>query len=111
MHNAYLYDKNGTRANRLILTAGSIVKVVGKKVNNKRSYYELSNGLYIAAGNIDAKQSNLKHNAYLYNRYGNRTKTKIKQNRLVKTYGSPIRIKNKEYYIVNVNSFIKKATL
>ena len=111
MHNAYLYDKNGTRANRLILTAGSIVKVVGKKINNERSYYKLSNGLYIAAGNIDAKQSNLKHNAYLYNRYGNRTKTKLKKNRLVKTYGVPIRIKNKEYYIVNVNGFIKKANL
>ncbi|WP_423788773.1 SLAP domain-containing protein [Lactobacillus apis] len=53
----------------------------------------------------------MKHNAYLYNRYGNRTKAKIKKNRLVKTYGAPIRIKNKEYYIVNVNSFIKKATL
>lgn len=85
MHNAYLYDKNGTRANRLSLTAGPIVKVVDKKVNNERSYCELSNGLYIAAGNIDA---------YLYNRYGNRTKTKIKKNRLVKTYGSPIRIRN-----------------
>ena len=78
---------------------------------NERSYYELSNGLYIAAGNIDAKQSNLKHNAYLYNRYGNRAKTKLKKNRLVKTYGVPIRIKNKEYYIVNVNGFIKKANL
>ena len=60
---------------------------------------------------IDAKQSNLKHNAYLYNRYGNRAKTKLKKNRLVKTYGVPIRIKNKEYYIVNVNGFIKKANL
>ena len=60
---------------------------------------------------IDAKQSNLKHNAYLYNRYGNRAKTRLKKNRLVKTYGVPIRIKNKEYYIVNVNGFIKKANL
>ncbi|MBI0034049.1 SLAP domain-containing protein, partial [Lactobacillus sp. M0396] len=70
MHNAYLYDQNGVRANGLIINSGSNIDVVTQKVINQRIYYELDDGLYIAAGNIDAKKLKLKHNAYVYSKYG-----------------------------------------
>ncbi|WP_338211730.1 SLAP domain-containing protein [Lactobacillus juensis] len=112
MHNAYLYDENGVRANGLVINAGSTVDVSTQKVINKRAYYALENGLYIAAGNIDAKKLKLKHNAYVYSKYGNRLGKKVlKKNKSVNTYGTPVRIKGKKYYTVTTSKFIKKANV
>ena len=110
MHNAYLYDENGVRANGLIINADSTIAVSTQKVINKRAYYALENGLYIAAGNIDAKKLKLKHNAYVYSKYGNRLGKKVlKKHKSVNTYGTAVRIKGKKYYTLTTNEFVKKA--
>ena len=112
MHNAYLYDQNGIRANGLVINAGSNVDVVSQKVVNKRLYYVLENGLYIAAGNIDAKKLKLKHNAYVYSKYGNRLGKKVlKKRKSIKTYGNPVKIKGKKYYTIKTSKFVKKANV
>ncbi|RMC40879.1 DUF1542 domain-containing protein [Lactobacillus sp. ESL0237] len=110
MHNAYVYDEKGTRSNQLIFKAGSIVNTIGTKTINNRLFYVLENGMYIAAGNIDAKKLRLKHNAYLYSQYGNRLNhSVVRKYKLVRTYGSPVRIKNGTYYIIAKNKNIKEA--
>ena len=110
MHNAYLYDENGVRANGLIINAGSTIAVSTQKVINKRAYYALENGLYIAAGNIDAKKLKLEHNAYVYSKYGNRLGKKVlKKHKSVNTYGTAVRIKGKKYYTLTTSEFVKKA--
>ena len=110
MHNAYLYSEAGMRSNGLIFKAGSSIETINTKLINGKKYYELKNGLFIAAGNSDAKEHKLKHNAYLYNRFGKRIGKKvIKKNSKRNTYGNPVKIKNKKYYIVGVNKFIKKS--
>jgi len=110
MHNAYLYDENGTRANRLIVNVGSVVGVSGQRVINNRNYYELEDGLFIAAGNIDGTQLKLKHNSYVYNQYGERKGKKIlKKGSTINTYGNPVIMKNRKFYIVGKNKFVKKS--
>ena len=112
MHNAYLYDENGVRANGLVINAGSTIDVSTQKVINKRVYYALENGLYIAAGNIDAKKLKLKHNAYVYSKYGNRLGKKVlKKRKSIKTYGNPVKIKGKKYYTITTSKFVKKANV
>ena len=110
MHNAYLYDQNGTRANKLIFQAGSQVGTVGKKTVNGKVCYELPDGMFIAAGNIDAKKLKLKHNAYVYNQYGHRANKKVlKKRKSVKTYGNSVKINGKRYFITAKGRFVKKA--
>lgn len=110
MHNAYLYDENGLRCNKLILKAGSVVEPVSKEKINGRSFYGLANGMYIAAGNIDAKKLKLKHNAYVYRSDGIRLGKKVlKKQKSVKTYGDPVKIKHKMYYITAKGKHVKKA--
>ena len=110
MHNAYLYNKNGTRANKLIFQAGSQVETVGKKTVNGKFCYELPDGMFIAAGNIDAKKLKLKHNAYVYNQYGHRANKKVlKKRKSVKTYGNSVKINGKRYFIISKGRFVKKA--
>lgn len=110
MHNAYLYDKKGVRCNKLIFGAGSIIDTVGIKRINGKLYYGLADGMYIAAGNIDPKQLKLKHNAFIYGQYGNRLSKRIlRKHKKVRTYGAPVKIKNKLYYIVAKNKYVKKA--
>ena len=112
MHNAYLYDQNGIRANGLVIKAGSNVDIVSQRVVNQRLYYVLEDGLYIAAGNIDAKKLKLKHNAYVYSKYGNRLGKKVlKKRKSIKTYGNPVKIKGKKYYIMTTSKFVKKANV
>ena len=112
MHNAYLYDQNGIRANGLVINAGSNIDVVSQKVVNKKLYYVLEDGLYIAAGNIDAKKLKLKHNAYVYSKYGNRLGKKVlKKRKSIKTYGNPVKIKGKKYYTITTSKFVKKANV
>ena len=110
MHNSYLYDEQGKRANKLVILAGSSINTVNKRLINGRSFYELEDGLFIAAANIDSKKMKLKHNAYIYSQHGNRIGKKVlKKRKAVKTYGDPFKINNKKYYIVAKNKFVKKA--
>ena len=116
MHNAYLYDNTGTRANQIILKIGSKLMTYGKTTISGRNFYVLNDKgnsnikYYIAAGNVDPVVRKLKHNAYIYNQYGDRQNKKVlKKGSTAKTYGDPIKIKNKKYYIVDKNRFVKKA--
>ena len=109
-HNAYLYNESGKRANKLIFNAGSVVETTGKKTINGQTYYVLPDGLYIASGNIDAKKLKLKHNAYIYNKYGHRLGKKVlKKRKSVKTYGNSVKIGHKKYYTLSKGRFVKKA--
>ena len=70
----------------------------------------MPDGLYIASGNIDAKKLKLKHNAYIYNKYGHRLGKKVlKKRKSVNTYGNPVKIGHKKYYTLSKGRFVKKA--
>ncbi len=110
MHNAYLYDENGKRANKLIINLGSEIETVAKKTISGKTYYVLTDGLLVNSGNIDAKKLKLKHNAYIYNKYGHRLGKKVlRKHKAVKTYGNPVKIGHKKYFIIAKGRFIKKA--
>ena len=110
MHNAYLYDENGKRANKLIINSGSEIETVAKKTVGGKTYYALADGLFVDSGNIDAKKLKLKHNAYIYNKYGNRLGKKVlRKHNAVKTYGNPIKIGHKKFYVIANGKYIKKA--
>lgn len=109
-HNAYLYDENGARANGLTVNAGSVVDVTGQRMINNRNYYELEDGLSIAAGIIEGTHLKLKHNSYVYNQYGERKGKKIlKKGSAINTYGNPVIVKNRKFYIVGKNKFVEKS--
>ena len=110
IHNSYLYDKQGKRANKLVILVGSSVNTANKQSINGRSFYELEDGLFISAANIDSKKIKLRRNAYIYSQHGNRISKKgLKKGKAVKTYGDPVKINNKQYYIIAKNKFVKKA--
>ena len=110
MHNAYLYDENGKRANKLIINSGSEIETTGKKTVNGKTYYALADGLLIDSGNVDAKKLKLKHNAYIYSKYGYRLGKKVlKKRKVVKTYGNPVKIGHKKFYVVASGKYVKKA--
>ncbi|MBI0033841.1 SLAP domain-containing protein [Lactobacillus sp. M0396] len=110
MHNAYLYDESGKRANKLIINSGSEIKTVGKKTISGKTYYVLTDGLLVNSGNIDAEKLKLKHNAYIYNKYGHRLgKRVLRKHKVVKTYGNPIKIGHKKFYVIANGKYIKKA--
>ena len=109
-HNAYLYNKEGKRANKVILNLNSKVKTYGTKTINGRKFYVADNNYYIAAGNIDATKRRLTHNAYIYSQYGNRLGRKVvKQHQVVGTYGDPVGIRGKSYYIIGSGRYLKRA--
>lgn len=110
MHNAYLYDENGQRANKLIINSGSEIETIGKKTVKGKTYYALADGLLIDSGNVDAKKLKLKHNAYIYSKYGHRLGKKVlKKHKVVKTYGNPVKIGHKKFYVVASGKYVKKA--
>jgi Rib/alpha/Esp surface antigen-like repeat protein len=109
-HNAYLYNQEGKRANKVILNLNSKVKTYGTKTINGRKFYVADNNYYIAAGNIDATKRKLTHNAYVYSQYGNRLGRKVvKQYQVVGTYGDPVGIHGKSYYIIGFGRYLKRA--
>ncbi|MBC6349243.1 DUF1542 domain-containing protein [Lactobacillus melliventris] len=110
MHNSYLYDQNGRRANKIVILAGSIVNTVNQQVINGKKYYELDDGLFIAANNIDSNMLKLRHNAYVYSQHGNLISKKVlKKQQVVKTYGSPVKINHEKYFIIAKNKFVKET--
>ncbi|MDF7668573.1 SLAP domain-containing protein, partial [Lactobacillus sp. ESL0703] len=110
MHNSYLYDENGKRANQVILNAGSRVKT-DHTVHSiaGRNFYKTNRG-YIAVENITGTKINLKHNAYVYNRYGTRANQKtLKQGKAVTVYGDLVTLHGTSYYIVGDKTYVKTA--
>ncbi|WP_187155209.1 SLAP domain-containing protein, partial [Lactobacillus kimbladii] len=80
MHNAYLYNSKGQRANGITLGAGSVLDTYGIETINGDQYYVLvdkganNKKYYVAIGNVKSTAQKLKHNAYVYNQYGQRVK-------------------------------------
>ena len=110
MHNSYLYDQNGKRANKIVILAGSIVNTVNQRFINGKKYYELDDGLFIAANNIDSKMLKLRHNAYVYSQHGNLISTKVlRKQQVIKAYGSPVKINHEKYFIIAKNKFVKET--
>ncbi|QYN53295.1 DUF1542 domain-containing protein [Lactobacillus panisapium] len=110
-HNAYFYDKDGKRANLLVAKKGSTISTFGEATNiGGREFYLTDNGLYVAANNFKEQKRTLKHNAFVYNQNGKRVGTKLlKKNSKVGTYGDPVSIHGKSYYIVGTNRYVKAA--
>ena len=110
MHNSYLYDQNGKRANKIVILAGSIVNTVNQRFINGKKYYELDDGLFIAANNIDSNMLKLRHNAYVYSQHGNLISKKVlRKQQVIKTYGSPVKINHEKYFIIAKNKFVKET--
>ncbi len=110
MHNSYLYDQNGRRANKIIILASSIVNTVNQQFINGKKYYELDDGLFIAANNIDSKMLKLRHSAYVYSQHGNLISKKVlRKQQVIKTYGSPVKINHEKYFIIAKNKFVKET--
>ncbi|WEV71186.1 Rib/alpha-like domain-containing protein [Lactobacillus sp. ESL0785] len=109
MHNVYLYDGNGKRiTGQPVLKVGTIIEIQGIKTINAQKFYDLGNGTYVAAGNIDGKLRKLKHNSFIYNKRGKKVGHKIlRRKKQIITYGSSVTIKGKKYYIIDKNRFVK----
>ncbi|WP_338201825.1 SLAP domain-containing protein [Lactobacillus rizhaonensis] len=110
MHNSYLYDQNGRRANKIIILASSIVNTVNQQFINGKKYYELDDGLFIVANNIDSKMLKLRHSAYVYSQHGNLISKKVlRKQQVIKTYGSPVKINHEKYFTIAKNKFVKET--
>ncbi|AUJ28358.1 SLAP domain-containing protein [Lactobacillus helveticus] len=115
MHNAYVYDAKGKKIKGKMYkisdeAGGKLIATYGTKTIKKKPYYRVGENEYIAAGNIDGTLRFLKHNAYVYNQYGNRDNTlKRKKNEQVATYGSAVKINGKKYYRIGIRQYIKKS--
>ncbi|WEV37630.1 Rib/alpha-like domain-containing protein [Lactobacillus sp. ESL0677] len=111
MHNSYLYNENGKRANGIILNAGTRVKI-DQTVHSiaGRNFYKTDKGYYIAVENITGTKVSLKHNAYAYNRYGSRVNKKtLKRGKKITVYGDPVKLHGASYYIVGNKTYVKTA--
>ncbi|RMC47341.1 BspA family leucine-rich repeat surface protein [Lactobacillus sp. ESL0228] len=109
-HNAYFYNKEGKRANLLIAKKGSIIATYGTEKINGHDFYLTDNGLYVDIYNVIGQKRNLVHNAFVYNRYGKRISSKLlKKNTAVITYGDPVKIHGKAYYLTINNHYVKVA--
>ena len=119
LHNAYLYDKTGKRANRITLGVGSILTIYGTKTINGKEYYVLvdqgakNKMYYVAVGNAQATKQKLTHNAYVYNQLGKRVKKAgvYKKGQTLNTYGDAVKIRGKRYFTIGKNRFVKAANV
>lgn len=110
IHNSYLYNEKGKRANKLIILGGSTVNTTSQKMINGKLYYELDDKLYISVSNIDGNNKKLNHNAFIFNQHGKRIGKKVlKKQKRVKTYGEAVRINHKNFYLVDKNRYVKKG--
>ena len=108
MHNAYLYDKKGQKILSSYVKAGTKVLTYGKVLVHRRKFYRLSPNKYIVASNIDGTFKKLKHNAYIYNRQGNKISKKIlSKKEKILIYGGKVLIRNKVYFVIGLNKFVK----
>ena len=107
-HSAYFYNKEGKRANLLVAKRGSIINTFGSEMIKNREFYLTDNNLYIAAENFNPLKRTLKKRSFLYDedgkRSGNRT---LKKGTEISTYGSPVLIYDKKYYLVDDGYYIK----
>lgn len=110
-HNAYVYDKNGKRANKKVLKKSTDVKVTGTKTIKGKKYYVIADGQYVKAANFTGTETKLKHNAYVYNKNGKRANKKVlKKGKKIKTFSTKT-IKGKKFASIGKGHYVKVANL
>lgn len=114
MHNAFAYTSKGKRVKGMkAIKVGSESKIIatyGTKTIKGKKYYRIGQNQYIAAGNIDGTLRTLKHNAYVYNDYGNHDNNRVlKKGKSVATFGSAVTIYGLKYYRIGVHQYVKKG--
>ncbi|WEV71440.1 Rib/alpha-like domain-containing protein [Lactobacillus sp. ESL0785] len=115
MHNSYLYDENGHRANQIVLQAGSRIGI-DQTVYTKagRRFYKTTKGFYIPVGNITGTPHvYLNHNAYVYNQYAERVGKKVLhqgQTNLT-IYGDPIKMRGHWYWIIGNKRYLRASNI
>lgn len=124
MHAAYIYNKQGKRANESVLHAYSKLTVIGNiKTINNVNFYKVGHDQYVKAGNLDGTKRPLDHNSYVYNSKGRAIKVEvrkatkhrkaryakaiIKKGKILTTFGSRFKINGKEFYRVGKGQYIK----
>lgn len=108
MHTAAVYNKNGVKTGKKV-SAYKKVTVLGGTVSIKgKNYYRIGDNEYIRLANVDGTPRTVKHTAFVYNNKGKRVRRvkAIKKNARVATYGKK-KIKNKSYYKINKNRYVK----
>ncbi|RMC43248.1 DUF1542 domain-containing protein, partial [Lactobacillus sp. ESL0234] len=109
-HNAYIYDENGNRLNKLVLKAGSRITTGESRTISGQKYVAIAGGQYLASDNVTGTGRKLKHKSYVYNQYGQRISRKaLKKNSAIQTYGNAVNIQGSEYYAVGQNKFVKRS--
>ena len=114
MHNSYVYNSKGKRVKKTkalkVGNGGKVIATYGTKTINGKKYYRIGENQYIASGNIDGTMRILKHNAFIYNDYGNRDNLKVmKKGQSVATFGGAITIYAQKYYRIGIHQYIKKG--
>lgn len=124
MHAAYIYNKQGKRANKSLIHAYSKLTVIGNiKTINHVNFYKVGHDQYVKAGNLDGTKRPLNHNSYVYNSKGRAIKVKvrkatkhrkaryakaiIKKGKILTTFGRRFKINGKEFYRVGKDQYIK----
>lgn len=135
MHAAWIYNKNGKRANMTSIGAYSKLDVFKdlRKVGNTY-VYKIGHNQYVKAGNLDGNPRKLTHNAYVYNSKGHvitlkktrkvtkkirgrkvtvrqRIKALIKKGKKLTTFGGSFKIGKSRFYRVGKGQYIKVANL
>ena len=135
MHAAWIYNKNGKRANMTSIGAYSKLDVFKdlRKVGNTY-VYKIGHNQYVKAGNLDGNPRKLTHNAYVYNSKGHvitlkkthkvtkkikgrkvtvrqRIKALIKKGKKLTTFGGSFKIGKSRFYRVGKGQYIKIANL
>ncbi|AIS09772.1 hypothetical protein LACWKB8_1517 [Lactobacillus sp. wkB8] len=108
-HNSYLYDQNGSRKTGKYFT-GKTIWTYGAKVIQGKKYYDLGQNNYVKATNVSGVKRKLRRNSYVYSKTAKKLQSKaLKKGQKVRTYGAAVKIRQKLYYIVGKNQYIKKS--
>ncbi|WEV38557.1 SLAP domain-containing protein [Lactobacillus sp. ESL0680] len=111
MHNAYIYDKDHKRVGTKKIGSYTNTTVYGDKtkLNDGTEAYQVGDGQYIDAGNVDGYKATLNHNSYIYKTSKKRANhKKLLKGSTVTVYGSSFTFKNgQKYYRIAKGQYIK----
>ncbi len=103
-----VYDQNGSPIKGFVLEPGLTIETYGIETINNKKFYKLGQNMFANIIDIEGNKKKIAHNSYVYNKKGKRVrKLLLKKGKSVKVYGTPIKIKNKIYYVIAKNKYIK----
>lgn len=106
MHRAKVYNKNGKKV--AIKQTYQKISVLAKVRIKGKAYYQIGNNKYILVSNVDGIVRKLSKNSYIYNNKGLRLGKEVRlKNTKIRTYGAKVIIKDKSYYRISKNKYIK----